>query len=282
MGEQKVFVMDGAIGSYLRLLYDADCLKKGINSQYADFLRLDHFDLMEQLHKDYIQAGADIIKTGTFNLGNRAELSLSSLENKATRYAQIAKQTASNSSVKVWGSLGPIYGNTSAERTDRYRAVIDGLLNGGITNLYFETYCHFNQLIELKELLGTYAYSENEIHLSLTPKEKTTHLLSGESFTKACEILKDIPTQSVGLNCMSLSHVHVIKEMLHLLKHYTERPLSLSPSLGILHRGVYPLSEEETLRGIQTLLSDQQITYIGGCCGIHPKFIEKLTKFKKY
>ena len=283
MEEQKVYVMDGAIGSYLQLLYAAVCQKKRVDYRYADFLQFDHFDLMQQVHSEYIYAGADILKTGTCNLGNRSKLSLSSITEKATRYGQIANQVVVNNSKVVWGAIGPIYEPSAALRFDRYRAIIDGLLLGGISIFYFETICHLYQLQEIKKLYEEYASTEIKLHISLTPKEDSENqILSGEPFTAACEILKDIPTQSVGLNCFSILHTPVIDKMLHQMHAATQKSLSLNPSLGIPHKGIYPRSKEETLEALHTLLTDCYLRYVGGCCGIHPDFIEKLSKHKKY
>ena len=140
--DNEVIVFDGGVGTYL--------YEKGIfiNTCF-DELNLTNPDLVADVHRDYVAAGADVIETNTFG-ANRFKLAAHGLEKKVheinQRGAQLAKGGGQESAL-VAGSVGPLgvqiepLGKLSYdEAKEAFKEQIAGLLDGGVDLIVLETF----------------------------------------------------------------------------------------------------------------------------------------------
>ena len=141
--QREVIVFDGGVGNVP--------LRKGvfINTCF-DELNLTNPDLVSEVHRDYINAGADVVETNTFG-ANRFKLAPHGLETKVyeinRRGAELAKHVAGDRAL-VAGSVGPLgvqiepIGKLSYdEAKEVFKEQIAGLLDGGVDLIVLETFC---------------------------------------------------------------------------------------------------------------------------------------------
>lgn len=146
----EVIVFDGGVGTYL--------YEKGIfiNTCF-DELNLTNPDIVAEVHRDYINAGADVIETNTFG-ANRFKLAPHGLEGKVyeinLKGAQLAQKVAQGKTL-VAGSVGPLsvqiepLGKLSFdEAKDIFKEQIKGLLDGGVDLIILETFGHVPELVQ--------------------------------------------------------------------------------------------------------------------------------------
>lgn len=266
-------IMDGAIGSYL----------KNLKELHSDRSECNSF-IISLLHKNYIEAGAQIIKTNTFNLGNIAlEKGYTSdhLKSQITQNTQITSQAKANyQDVLIFGVVGPLFYGDRDKRISTYVEIIKVFVEEGIEHLYFETITSNTILREIIEALQIVSrYDSFSINLSFTTKEDTPlKLISGDSLDDTVELIKEIRhIDTVGINCISAEKVDIIKHNLIFLQENLHIPLSFSPSLGVPDcAGFYPLNIKQTIYNIEKLASDINLKIVGGCCGTQPSFTKQL------
>ncbi|MEK9136363.1 MAG: homocysteine S-methyltransferase family protein, partial [Bacteroidota bacterium] len=179
--QNEIIVFDGGVGTYL--------YEKGIfiNTCF-DELNLINPDIVSEVHRDYVNAGADVIETNTFG-ANRFKLAPHGLEKKVhevnLKGALLAKKVAQGKTL-VAGSVGPLgiqiepLGKLSYdEAKDAFKEQIKGLLEGGVDLIIFET---FGLVAELQQAIRAVKELNNEIPLvaqvTITDDGK---LLSGAS-----------------------------------------------------------------------------------------------------
>ncbi len=266
-------IMDGAIGSYLQNLKELHSDKSECNSF-----------LISLLHQNYIEAGAQIIKTNTFNLGNIAlkkGTSTIDLKTQIVQNIQIASLAKANyQGVLIFGVVGPLFYGDRAQRISTYEVIVNTFIENGIENLYLETITSNSILREIIEALQSIKSKDRlSINLSFTTKEDVPmKLISGDSLEGTVELIKEMEQiDTVGINCISTERVETIKQNLIFLQENLHSPLSFSPSLGIPNGdGFYPLSIKQTIYNIAKLTSEIDLKIIGGCCGTQPFFIKQL------
>ncbi|MBP1655074.1 MAG: Methionine synthase (cobalamin-dependent), methyltransferase [Bacteroidetes bacterium] len=276
---REVLVFDGGVGTYL--------YEKGIfiNTCF-DELNLTNPDLVAQVHRDYVQAGADVVETNTFG-ANRFKLTPHGLEARTAeinkRGAEIARGAA-GSTVFVAGSVGPLgvqiepLGKLSFdEARDAFKEQIAALLEGGVDLIVLETFSHIPELIQAiraaREL-----NQDIPLMAQVTVNDDVT-LLSGGSLDSFIDAIAGHKVDVVGLNC-SVGPKSML-DALEVLKALTPLPLSVQPNAGIPQniggRNIYMTSPEYIAeyakRFIQTGAS-----IVGGCCGTNPDHIRAIRR----
>ena len=153
---KRILTLDGAMGTMIQRLVPDRESYRGDN----ELLNLSAPDVIMDIHRRYIEAGADIIETNSFGANPLTQLA-HGLADKAAQMAleaaRIARRAADESSRKVWvaGSVGPggyslsmggDADNPAARRfsfneiKDSYKIQIDGLLKGGVDLILLETW----------------------------------------------------------------------------------------------------------------------------------------------
>jgi 5-methyltetrahydrofolate--homocysteine methyltransferase len=311
--ELRVLVMDGAMGSLLQeyklteedyrgeLLKDATHDQKGNN----DILSLTHPEVISEIHCKYLEAGADILLTNTFNANriSQADYNLQHLVyemNKAS--AEIARKAADKYTEQnpkkprfVAGTLGPTNKTLSLspdvndpgyravtfdEVKAAYREQVEGLLDGGIDLLLIETI--FDTLNGKAAIFAVEeALEARKLRLPLmisgTITDASGRTLSGQTLEAFLNSVSHIELLSIGLNC-SLGATDLrpyVKE----LSQKAPFHISAHPNAGLPNQfGGYDETPEIMAGYIKDYLDNSFVNIIGGCCGTTPDHIREFAK----
>ncbi|MDE6695553.1 MAG: methionine synthase [Muribaculaceae bacterium] len=315
---ERVLVLDGAMGTMIQRYSLTECDFRGSRfenhpsrlSGCNDLLCLTRPDILEEIHKAYIEAGADIISTDTFNANaiSMADYSLhddSSLIREINRAgASIAKKAVNDfitshadRKVFVAGSIGPTNksatmspdvtdpANRNITYDDLYTAYLDqaiGLIEGGVDILLFETV--FDTL-NLKAGLDAAHKAMKEcgrelpIMVSATVSDKSGRTLSGQTLPAFATSVEDYPcVVSLGLNC-SFGPKDIITHLKELGKS-TSKFISVHPNAGLPDAlGRYDVDPKKFVEELTPVFYESLANIVGGCCGTTPEHIAALRNF---
>ncbi|HUB80219.1 MAG TPA: bifunctional homocysteine S-methyltransferase/methylenetetrahydrofolate reductase [Bryobacteraceae bacterium] len=274
---KRVMVADGAMGT---MLYSRGVF---INRCF-DELNVAQPDLVRQIHREYVKAGAEILETNTFG-ANRARLAAFGIAEKLAAINQagvrVAREAAADSKAYVAGAIGPLgvriepLGPTSfAEAREIFREQALALLEGGADLLIFETFGNLGELHEAVEAAHEIGGGAIPIIAQVTIDD-FGHLPGGtdpESFTREMD---SWPVDAIGLNC-SVGPKATL-ETIELMMQYSSKPMSAMPNAGlptrVEGRNMYLCSPEYMAQYARRLLW-AGVRIIGGCCGTTPEHIK--------
>jgi homocysteine S-methyltransferase len=274
---QRVMVADGAMGT---MLYSRGVF---INRCF-DELNLAQPDLVRQIHREYVKAGAEIIETNTFG-ANRARLAAFGIAEKLSAINQagvrVAREAAADSHAYVAGAIGPLgvriepLGPTSfTEAREIFREQATALLEGGADLLILETFGNLDELREAVQAAHEASGGAVPIVAQVTIDD-FGHLPGGtdpESFTREMD---SWPVDVIGLNC-SVGPKATL-ETIELMTQYSTKPMSAMPNAGlptrVEGRNIYLCSPEYMAQYARRLLW-AGVRIIGGCCGTTPDHIK--------
>ncbi|MBR2477534.1 MAG: homocysteine S-methyltransferase family protein, partial [Bacteroidales bacterium] len=289
---ERILILDGAMGTSIQkygLSPDDFLGGKGNN----DILNLTREDVIERIHKEYIEAGADIIETNTFS-GNAISQRDYGQQEKVyeinLKGAQIARRAADNSSrdVLVAGSIGPTVKSLSLspdadepqrrdvtfqEMADAYRVQVRGLLDGGVDILLVETvYDALNAKAALYAIQQEVPQGDIPVMVSATVNDRSGRLLSGHTLDALYTALQHYPIASFGLNCsFGARDLAPFIEQLQ----WVPCAVSIYPNAGLPNEmGQYDESPEYTAKYIRELAQNGWLNIAGGCCGTTPDHIK--------
>ena len=289
---ERILILDGAMGTSIQkyALSPCDFLGgKGNN----DILNLTREDVIERIHKEYIEAGADIIETNTFS-GNAISQRDYGQQEKVyeinLKGAQIARRAADNSGrdVLVAGSIGPTVKSLSLspdadepqrrdvtfqEMADAYRVQVRGLLDGGVDILLVETvYDALNAKAALYAIQQEVPQGDVPVMVSATVNDRSGRLLSGHTLEALYTALQHYPVVSFGLNCSFGA-----RELAPFIGQLQELPCAISiyPNAGLPNEmGQYDETPEFTAKYLRELAAKGWLNIAGGCCGTTPDHIK--------
>ena len=232
--------------------------------------------LVYDIHKEYIEAGCNAIKTNTFG-ANLPEMDFDEelLKNVITKGWEIAEKAAENENVFVFADMGPI--QTAGENVDKYFYIktIDIFLSLGAENFLFETFSNSDYLSELAE----YIKEKNPDAFIITsfavqPDGYTRTGVFGYELLK--ELSKDENIDYVGINCVSGP-----RHMLEFIKNYKLNNLKISvmPNAGyptVINNRTFFDSSPEYFAMETEDIAKLGVKILGGCCGTTPQHIQKL------
>lgn len=275
----EIILFDGGTGTYL--------YEKGVYiNRCFDELNLTNPELVTEVHRDYINAGADIIETNTYG-ANTFKLTPHGLGGKVydinLRGAQLAKTVAKESAL-VAGAVGPLgvqiepLGKLSLdEAKDAFKEQIEGLLDGGVDLIILETFALVKEMIQAIRAVRELD-ADIPIVAQVTINESGT-LLSGAPLERFIEKLKDYPVDVVGINC-SVGPKAML-DALENLRSLTDIPISVQPNAGlpqnISGRNIYMTSPEYMAEYAKRFIQTGA-AIVGGCCGTNPTHIRAMRK----
>ena len=292
LAKQRILILDGAMGTMI-----GKVLGKTGNS---DELNLSRPDIITDIHRKYLIAGADIITTNTFS-SQRISQTDYHLEDKAREMAlqgaRLARQCADefSSSDKprfVAGSIGPTNKTCSMspdvsnpalreltydELFDAYLEQVDGLLEGGVDALLIETiFDSLNAKVAIDASITAMQQRRREvpIMLSATVSDLAGRTLSGQTLDAFLASISGYPIFSVGLNCSFGA-----RQMLPFLRQLARRApyyISAYPNAGLPNAmGLYDETAESMAPQIGEMIDEGLVNIVGGCCGTDDEFIAK-------
>ncbi len=272
----RILVADGAMGTmlYSRGIFINRCF---------DELNLSSPDLVRQVHRDYADAGAEILETNTYG-GNRARLSGFGLAEKLQAInaagVRLARE-ASRGGPFVAGAIGPLgvhlepLGPTSfAEARAIFREQAEVLIDAGADLLVLESFGDLNELREAifaaRETAGA-----DPVIVAQVAVDDFGRLAGGASVELFAREMNSWPADVLGVNCSvgPKTTLEVIEQVARL----TLKPLSAMPNAGIPTRvegrNIYLCSPEYMAQYARRLLW-AGVKIIGGCCGTTPEHIK--------
>jgi homocysteine S-methyltransferase len=277
-------LLDGATGTLIQL-------RANVPMQACfDTLNLEQPDIVKGIHRDYIQAGADIIETNTFG-ANRYKLAEhgyadpDAVKRINTAAVTLAKQAVAESGREVYiaGAMGPIgmgikpYGTLSKDDAhSAYAEQIQALVEAGADAIMLETFSNHDELIVAIQAARAVAPHIKVIAMATFSSESLTY--TGHNPARVANDLYKIGADVIGANCgsgpMHLSHI-----LQTMQKAVPNARLAAMPNAGfpeaIGGRVMYPATADYfgeyalTFRAIGAQL-------IGGCCGTTPAHIRAM------
>ena len=298
--QERILVLDGAMGTMIQQLaleekdyrpvditVPGNRQLKGCN----DLLVLSRPDLIENIHRQYIDAGADIIETDSFN-ANRFSLADYGLSSEAARInkaaAEVARRAADKAERKVWvaGSIGPTGKSLSMTRQldgdkavswdemeEAYFEQICGLIEGGVDLLLIETVfdtLNAKAAIAAANCAMSHCGKKLPIIISATLTE-SGRTLSGQTVDAFVASVAHANPLCVGLNCGFGPD-----KMVRWAEELQKWPfgVSLHPNAGLPDAlGRYSAGPDEIASELGAMMSRGMINIAGGCCGTTPAHI---------
>ena len=288
--KQRILILDGGMGTMIGAV-----MGKVGNS---DELNLTHPEIVSDIYRKYLEAGADIITTNTFSSQriSQAEYHLEDRAHEmASESARLARQLANEYSTDdkprfVAGSIGPTNKTLSMspdvsnpafrdvtydEMLEAYQEQADGLIEGGVDTLLIETIfdslnakCAIDACMRAMEARGV----ELPIMVSVTVSDLAGRTLSGQTLEAFLASVSTYPIFSIGLNCSfgATQMKPFIRELAQKAPYY----ISCHPNAGLPNAlGLYDETAESMAPKMGELVDEGIVNIIGGCCGTTDEFI---------
>ena len=310
---ERILILDGALGTMFQqqqlteedfrgnLFTTLPGQLKGNN----DLLCLTRPDLVEQIHRQYLEAGADIIETNSFNA---TRISQADYHTEAyvrqinLAAAQLARRAADDYTQRqpakprfVAGSIGPTNKTCSMSpdvNNPAYRAItfdelvaayseqINALMEGGVDLLLIETI--FDTLNAKAALFAAEACMEQQgrrlpIMLSVTVSDIGGRTLSGQTLEAFLASVQHANLFSVGLNCSF--GARQLKPFLEVLSRKAPYYISTYPNAGLPNAlGQYDQTPDIMAAEVKEYLDQGLVNILGGCCGTTPAHIARFAQ----
>jgi methionine synthase I (cobalamin-dependent)/5,10-methylenetetrahydrofolate reductase len=279
LDDGRVHVLDGAMGT---MLYGKGFF---LNVCY-DELNLKHPKLVQEVHEEYVRAGAEIIETNTFGANPKklASYGLGDDTEKINTAAARLARAAAGERVSVVGAIGPLgvriepFGPTSREETFAFfRRQVDGLLAGGVDGFILETFSDLDEIHEALRAVRSACDLPVIAQMTIGTDGLTHYGTDPETFAKQ---LTEWGADVIGVNC-SVGPAGVL-EAVEKMGKATERPLSAVPNAGLPKdvgdRKIY-LASPEYMASYARRMIEAGARIVGGCCGTTPEHIKKIRDY---
>ena len=312
--KDRILILDGAMGTMIQgyNLTEMDFrgnleLLQMLNYQgNNDILNLTRPDIIEDIHRRYLKAGADIISTNTFSAQriSQADYHMEDFSyDIALQGAKLARKCADEYSTTnkprfVAGSIGPTNKTCSmspdvsdpAKRDltydtlfNAYSEQVEAMIKGGIDAILIETiFDTLNAKVAIDASLSEMRKVgiDLPIMLSVTITDLSGRTLSGQTLEAFLASISSYPIFSVGLNCSFGAEQMrpYIKELASKASYY----ISIYPNAGLPNSmGEYDETAEIMVPQMQTYVDEGLVNIIGGCCGTTDEFIAGYTEIVK-
>lgn len=310
---ERVLVLDGAMGTMIQRygLTEADFRGerfKDIPGQMKgnnDLLCLTRPDVIEEIHRKYLEAGADIIETNTFNATavSMADYHVQEFCREINlAAAKLARKLADEYTLMnpakprfVAGSVGPTNKtcsmspdvNNPAFRAltfdglkDAYCEQMEALLEGGVDALLIETI--FDTLNAKAAIVAAEQSMEKlgrkvPLMLSVTVSDMAGRTLSGQTLEAFLASVQHAPIFSIGLNCSF--GARQLKSFLEVLAKRAPYYISAYPNAGLPNSlGQYDQTPDDMAAEVDEFLKEGLVNIIGGCCGTTDEYIARFAE----
>jgi 5-methyltetrahydrofolate--homocysteine methyltransferase len=307
LAKQKILILDGAMGTMIQeyglseddFRNDSIAHIEGQIKGNNDVLNITRPDVIFDIHRRYLEAGADLIETNTFSSQriSQADYHLEDLSfEMAYEGARIARQAADKYSTPdkprfVLGSVGPTnktcsmspdVSDPSARDLDydclyaAYYEQIEALIKGGVDAILIETiFDTLNAKVAIDAGLHVMEDLSKQviIMLSVTISDLAGRTLSGQTLDAFLASISSYPIFSVGLNCsFGASQMKpYLKELASKAPYY----ISAYPNAGLPNSmGEYDETAESMSPQVAEFIEEGLVNIIGGCCGTTDEFIK--------
>jgi 5-methyltetrahydrofolate--homocysteine methyltransferase len=311
--EKRILVIDGAMGTMIQrhTLSEADYRGERFKDWHSDvkgnndLLCITQPDIIKDIHKQYLAAGADIIETNTFS---STVIAMADYDMQSLAYElNVAAATCARDAVTeflaenpgtaakfVAGAIGPLNKTLSLSpdvNNPGFRAVsfdevvaayyeqIKGLVEGGVDILLIETI--FDTLNAKGAIFAAKKYFRDQkkkelpIMISGTITDASGRTLSGQTLEAFYTSVMHADPLSIGLNCaLGAAEMRThIEELSQIASCYT----SAYPNAGLPNAmGEYDEQPHETAHFIEEWAKEGFVNIVGGCCGTTPDHIKHI------
>ena len=312
--KQRILILDGAMGTEIQgfQLQERDFRGerfrqvKGMMSGNNDMLNLTRPGVVREIHRRYLEAGADLITTNTFSSQriSQADYHLEDFAREmAFEGARIARSMADEFSTEehprwVCGSVGPTnktcsmssdVSNPAARELTydqlfaAYHEQIEALVEGGVDVLLIETiFDTLNAKVAIDaahQVMGEKG-RELPLMLSVTVSDLAGRTLSGQTLQAFLASISSYDVFSVGLNC-SFGAAQM-KPFLKELAQHAPYYISAYPNAGLPNElGQYDETVESMSPQVQEFIDEHLVNILGGCCGTTPEFISRYVEMTR-
>jgi homocysteine S-methyltransferase len=278
---QGPLLADGAMGTLL--------FERGVGYEHSfDELNLSRAGLIEGIHREYLQAGAELVETNTFG-ANALRLTTHGLQDRARLIARQGVKIARNAReivgtpAFVAGAIGPLgravepFGPVSpAEAEDLFRSQAEGLLEGGPDAFLLETFQDLNEILAAMRAIRSVS-AELPIIAQMTfgLDGKTRY---GHTPALVVRALKQAGADVVGVNC-GVGPQPTLEVLSEVIAAAEGTPVSAMPNAGLPQfvdgRYVY-MSHPEYFADFAARAVDLGVRLVGGCCGTTPAHVRAM------
>jgi len=314
--KNRILILDGAMGTMIqRHKLEEDDFRKGWFENHPkslkgnnDLLSLTRPEIIQDIHRKYFEAGADIAETNTFS-GTwiaQADYGLEKFVYDINyQSAKIAREVADeftrlnpNKPRFVAGSIGPTNRTASIspdvndpgfrgisfdELVDAYKDQINALMDGGVDILLVETV--FDTLNAKAALFAIDVVFEDRnvklpIMVSGTITDQSGRTLTGQTTEAFLISVAHMPLLTIGLNCAL--GASMMRPYLQVLDQKSSFGVSAHPNAGLPNEfGKYDETPELMAEQIKEFHDEGLVNIIGGCCGTTPEHIQAIAEMAK-
>lgn len=315
--EKRILIIDGAMGTMIQKHKPTEATYRGERfknwhldvKNNSDILNLTQPDIIEGIHRQYLEAGADIIETNTFAATVIAQ---ADFELEAYAYemnvegARIARRAADDYTAKdpskprfVAGAIGPLNKTLSLSpdvNNPGYRAVtfdevmnayyeqVKGLVEGGVDTLLIETIFDTlnakGAIFAIKKYFRDTGKKPLPVMISGTITDASGRTLSGQTLEAFYTSVMHAKPLSIGLNCaLGAKEMRPhIEELSQMAACY----VSAYPNAGLPNAmGEYDERPEDTGHYLEEWAKEGFVNIVGGCCGTTPDHIRHIAEHVK-
>jgi homocysteine S-methyltransferase len=279
LADGRSHVFDGAMGT---MLYGRGVY---LNVCY-DELNLRQPDLIAEIHRAYVKAGAELLETNTFGANPRklAQYGLAGDTERINRVAAELARAAAGGRAAVVGAIGPLgiriepFGETSvAEARADFTRQASGLLEGGVDGFILETFSDVDELRAAFEAVR--GLTDLPVIAQMTiGNDGRTHY--GTEPAVFGPLLEAMGADVIGVNC-SVGPQGIL-EAVEQLAPVVTRPVSAQPNAGLPRdvgdRKIY-MASPEYLGDYARRIVEAGARFVGGCCGTTPDHIKAISGF---
>ncbi|CAG5115167.1 unnamed protein product, partial [Candidula unifasciata] len=314
--QKRIMVFDGGMGTMIqRERLDEDDFRGDLFKNHPkalkgnnDLLSMTRPAVIKQIHKDYLEAGADFIETNTFSGTSVAQADYG-LEHIVYRLnkesAEVAKQACEEVAQKtgipryVAGAMGPtnrtlsispsveqpeLRNITFDQLVDAYAEQARGLLDGGSDVLLVETIfdtANAKAALFAIETVFESGYHRVPVFVSGTIVDKSGRTLSGQTTEAFIISVSHSQPMCLGLNC-ALGAAEM-RPFIESISKNTEAFVLCYPNAGLPNTfGEYDETPEVTASQVKEFMKDGLVNIVGGCCGTTPAHIKAIADLAKH
>ncbi len=313
--KERILIIDGAMGTMIQRhkLEEADYRGDRFKDWHTDvkgnndLLSITQPDIIIGIHKQYLEAGADILETNTFSSTSiaQADYDMQSLAYELNvASAKCAKEAIQQSGKVAWvaGAIGPLnktlslspdvnnpgfravtFDEVAAAYTEQIKGLVDGGVDMLLVETIFDTLNAKAAIYAIKNYFRKNNLTELPIMISGTITDASGRTLSGQTLEAFYTSVAHANPLSVGLNCaLGAQEMRPhIEELSQIAACYT----SAYPNAGLPNAfGEYDEQPHQTAHIIEEWAANGWLNIVGGCCGTTPDHIkhiaDEVRKFK--
>ena len=311
--KQRILILDGAMGTMIQRYKLDEAGYRGVRFKgfprdlkgNNDLLVLTQPKIIREIHNAYLEAGADIVETNTFNSQSisQADYGLESIAHELNVAASKLAREAADAWTKktpdkprfVAGAIGPTNRTASIspdvnnpgfrnvsfdELVEAYATQTRGLIEGGVDTILIETI--FDTLnAKAAGFAVEQVYDEMGVELPIMLSDTITDLsgrnLSGQTPEAFWYSLKHLNPFSVGLNCSF--GAEQLRPSVDAISHVADTLISVYPNAGLPNEmGEYDETPKHMAGLLEEWAKDGLINIVGGCCGTTPDHIRAIAE----